>query len=233
MTITNTAIDQSSYDFRALIQIVSHLPVSSVLDVGCGRGKIMAALSGSGLSCFGIDVSSKFLKSASRIAPVALASGAFLPFPDASFDAVVIKEVLHHVSDPIAVLTEAHRCLKSDGYLWVLEPVEDDPILHFGRKCYPFWDGVAVESRFYASELRDSILNSGFTIERYGGIRGGFPHVITFWLVETILQLLRFMRIPYYKSELVHRYFTSKVIMDYDKKIVYFWGLAKKGMVSG
>jgi SAM-dependent methyltransferase len=44
-------------------------------------------------------------------------NGKELPFDDARFDLVTICDVLHHASEPLGVMREAMRVLKSDGAL--------------------------------------------------------------------------------------------------------------------
>jgi len=46
-----------------------------------------------------------------------------LPYPDESFDAVVMCEVLEHLNfNPLPVLQEINRVLKKDGYLYIAMP---------------------------------------------------------------------------------------------------------------
>jgi SAM-dependent methyltransferase len=42
-----------------------------------------------------------------------------LPFPDGSFDAVVASHVIEHLRNPLVLMDEAFRVLKSDGSLYV------------------------------------------------------------------------------------------------------------------
>lgn len=44
-----------------------------------------------------------------------VAMGENLPFPDGSFDLVVISNVIEHVTQPFSVVSEAHRVLKGGG----------------------------------------------------------------------------------------------------------------------
>ncbi len=48
------------------------------------------------------------------------ASGEAIPLPSASVDLVIIENALDHVTDPGAVVREAHRLLRAGGLLWVL-----------------------------------------------------------------------------------------------------------------
>jgi SAM-dependent methyltransferase len=41
-----------------------------------------------------------------------------LPFPNASFDAVLTTAVLEHVADPNLAVSEIHRVLRSDGFVY-------------------------------------------------------------------------------------------------------------------
>jgi SAM-dependent methyltransferase len=45
-----------------------------------------------------------------------------LPFPDASFDAVVLQAVLEHVVDPVRVVDEVHRVLRPPGLVYAETP---------------------------------------------------------------------------------------------------------------
>ncbi|WP_233841076.1 class I SAM-dependent methyltransferase [Dyella sp. 2HG41-7] len=63
--------------------------------------------------------------------PHVFADGACLPFPNECFDGVACLEVLEHVPDPMAVMTEIERVLKPAGRAWIsmpfLYPLHDLP----------------------------------------------------------------------------------------------------------
>lgn len=81
--------------------------VTSVLDVGSGDGQIAAMVkaASSGLTVEGVDV----LVRPDAAIPVRLFDGRSLPFDDASFDAAMLIDVLHHTADPELLLREVAR----------------------------------------------------------------------------------------------------------------------------
>jgi len=79
----------------------------SLLDIGCGDGTVARDIARrvGAERVAGVDI-----KVRPEVAiEVKAYDGLHLPFPDASFDAVVISDVLHHCQDPPAVLREALR----------------------------------------------------------------------------------------------------------------------------
>jgi len=78
-----------------------------ILDLGCGNGDLAAALQARrpGLVFTGVDVPS------ARVCkiPCTFYDGSKIPFPDASFDYVMLITVLHHTDDFRPILKEARR----------------------------------------------------------------------------------------------------------------------------
>lgn len=89
--------------------IASLIPegVNTLLDVGAGTGEMVDAVRQrrAALQCQGVDV---YIRP-NTVVPVTAYDGDVLPFPDASFDAVMTVDVLHHCADPEAVLAECAR----------------------------------------------------------------------------------------------------------------------------
>lgn len=95
-----------------------------------------------------------------------------LPFKDGSVDGVVSIAVLEHVKEPNVVISEAHRILKNDGYIYTVVPF----IVGFH---------AAPEDYQRYTSAGTSYLHKGFDcIEMgvYGGPTSGFLWILEEWL---------------------------------------------------
>jgi SAM-dependent methyltransferase len=79
----------------------------TALDVGCNSG--YAAILRPDVAWSGVDVAPALVAVAGERMAARVAPAEALPFPDASFDTVVLGEILEHVYDPAAVVAEAVR----------------------------------------------------------------------------------------------------------------------------
>lgn len=102
---------------------------SSVLDVGCGDAGALIAFAENGARCAGIETFETSLergrlRAADHGVAVDLKKGAgeAIPFPDASFDLVMLDNVLEHVNDRPLTLREVRRVLKPGGILYMVTP---------------------------------------------------------------------------------------------------------------
>ncbi|MHB8494831.1 MAG: class I SAM-dependent methyltransferase [Casimicrobiaceae bacterium] len=89
-----------------------------VLDIGCSAGLITEEVARSAAWVVGVDVDFDALAHAASLLGAAHfvhASATRLPFAEGTFDAVVCNHVYEHVSDPLALMWEVHRVLRSGG----------------------------------------------------------------------------------------------------------------------
>ena len=100
-----------------------------VLDIGCGDAGVVIYLAERGATAAGIEANEKSLARARVRAEEhgvevdlngARAEG--LPFPDGSFDLVILDNVLEHVDDRARTLEEIHRVLAPGGILYLVTP---------------------------------------------------------------------------------------------------------------
>ncbi|MDH3598832.1 MAG: class I SAM-dependent methyltransferase [Candidatus Tectomicrobia bacterium] len=102
--------------------------LDTVLDLGCGDGYLMAQASPYAKRIIGIDTEVKGVHLAKHMlathdnCEVYLGNGYDLPFPDNSFDAVLLADVIEHLVHPDACLGELRRVLKPGRGLWLTTP---------------------------------------------------------------------------------------------------------------
>ncbi len=131
-THSHNAVVLASYGSRtaeeAAAFLLPHLtPGMRVLDIGCGPGSITVGLARyvASAETIGIDQAQEALGAArARAEELKVANVRFeqadvydVPFPDASFDVVYGHQILQHLADPVAALTEARRVLRPGGYV--------------------------------------------------------------------------------------------------------------------
>lgn len=98
-----------------------------LLDMGCGAGENTLLVAEGLGQCWvvGVDWATRPLATAhtNGLAVVqALLDGVDLPFADASFDVVVLSEVIEHLVDPDGAVDEAWRVLRPGGTFLVTTP---------------------------------------------------------------------------------------------------------------
>lgn len=102
----------------------------SVLEVGCGAGRLLGWLAREGAAPVGLDPSTVELARAAVEAPgvpLVAGKGEALPFASGRFDLILFFNSLHHVPLPLQwqAVSEAARVLAADGELLVVEPLPE------------------------------------------------------------------------------------------------------------
>ena len=146
--------------------IASSRPGFRVLDIGCGQGDNLKRLVRYGGQVIGIEPSIERAHRAATIAPTAAAVGESIPFKDSSFEMIYISHVLHHANDLDAVLDEVQRLLTPGGLLFVIETIDDSPLMRLARRIEPSWDDDEVLNRFRFKDLEQAFEQHGFELLR-------------------------------------------------------------------
>lgn len=96
------------------------LASSTVAEIGCGDGALLAELSsrGFGGSLSGFDISAAAVELATerrvpRVERIEVFDGVSLPVADGAFDLGVLSHVLEHVPSPLPLLTESARACRA------------------------------------------------------------------------------------------------------------------------
>jgi 2-polyprenyl-6-hydroxyphenyl methylase/3-demethylubiquinone-9 3-methyltransferase len=117
------AMDADYAARRALVKLSklrTPSPGESIVDIGCGTGRVTAAFANLGLQATGIDIVPEFVDVARREHPratFAVGPAERLPFAEGAFDFAVMLSLLEHVQDWRRSLREAVRVLKPGGVL--------------------------------------------------------------------------------------------------------------------
>lgn len=189
------------FRYREVEQRVARQPgVSSFLDIGCGDGENLLLFNHGSLRVAGLEVSLDRLRIArTNGLDVMLGRGEALPFLNLSWDMVYVAHVLHHVRAYKQVLAEIQRCLAPGGYVFVVETVEDNPLLRLSRRLRPSWRGDSLEVRWRFEDLKAELLQNGFEIQEFGRYNIVFflweMAPIKFWPLEFITPLFVYLDI--------------------------------------
>jgi SAM-dependent methyltransferase len=97
-----------------------------VVDIGCGDGAFVRALSSAGADALGIEVSEDAVAYAREKDPdhrYLLGGAERLPLEDQSVDVATLMRSLHHVPDPSSAFPELRRVVRE--YVWIAEPLPE------------------------------------------------------------------------------------------------------------
>jgi 2-polyprenyl-3-methyl-5-hydroxy-6-metoxy-1,4-benzoquinol methylase len=106
---------------------------SDVLDIGCSQGIAAILLGREGLNVVGIDHELEAIEDARKALEdedaltrknvrFEYVEATTLPFEDASFDSILLGEILEHLVLPKRVIAEARRVLRDDGVIVISTP---------------------------------------------------------------------------------------------------------------
>ncbi len=108
-----------------LLGVCSLPRASALLDVGTGDGNLFKTLLDLGFArLWGLEYQLELLDCHPRRERVAVASATHIPYATGSMDAVIVMDVLHHLTREQlpSCLSEIHRVLRPGGLLYVCEP---------------------------------------------------------------------------------------------------------------
>jgi SAM-dependent methyltransferase len=139
-----------------VVELIKAEQPSSLLDIGCGDGRLETMLHGSIPMMKGIDLSERAIAFARAFNPDIAFESVDVSAIDDRFDAITLVEVLEHVPDSAisSLVRDAAACLEEHGFLLVTVPTVNLPM---NRKHY----------RHYTLELLTEQLSPTFQIDRH------------------------------------------------------------------
>jgi len=168
---------------KLLPWIKMNLPdCDGALDIGTGDGAFLQSLLVAGFTnVIGVEPSSAPIAAADPAVRPLIRHGVFQPglFADAQFSIVCCFQTLEHITDPLAICTEARRILKPGGAIFLI--VHNRRALSakiLGRKS-PIFD-VEHLQLFSRTSMRNLLREAGFVQPRVGVLINRYP--LRYWL---------------------------------------------------
>ena len=153
----------------------SYCDGKEVLEAACGTGQGLGLLRARAAAVYGCDLSPDNLTTARQgngsSQPLVRADAQFLPFADASLDAVILLEAIYFLPSPEAFISEVRRVLRSGGWC-ILSSINKD--------CIDFNPHHSLYRELYGTrELADLLRASAFVPEAFGIIPMNRPGLRT------------------------------------------------------
>ncbi|GJE09387.1 MULTISPECIES: class I SAM-dependent methyltransferase [Methylobacterium] len=167
-----SAVHAAGTDLDRIGALVRGIPGARVLDLGCGGGHVAFAAAAAGATVTAYDLSEAMLSAVVAEAgrrgldriETRQGSAESLPFPGATFDAVLTRYSAHHWREVPRALTEARRVLKTDGLLVVCDIVSaEDPLLDTHLQAVELLRDPSHVRDYRVSEWRAMLDAAGFT----------------------------------------------------------------------
>lgn len=136
------------------------------LDVGCGTGELVADMAAAGYEVYGSEVSTAAIEAMPPERQARVKSGEIYQcgFAPASFDLIMLSDVLEHTRDPLATLKTVRQLLRPDGLVVISVPNWHDVERRvFGRQCWHNLDVPRHIWQFTEKTLREVARQAGLT----------------------------------------------------------------------
>ncbi len=112
--------EETSWIFRKMEREIFQQKASSltgkILEIGPGYGRILSNLMISKKDIVGLEISKNLYDQLRKKGyKVIQGSALYMPFENETFNAVILEEVIEHISDQKKLISEICRVLKKDG----------------------------------------------------------------------------------------------------------------------
>ena len=120
--------------------------------------------------------------------PFAVGTGIYLPFPDRTFDAVVMSELIEHIAQPELMLSEVARILTPEGALMLTTPSrlqEDFPPEHY-HEFFPAELETLLQGFF--AQVRVKQFCPAWLLELYAPLQPSWMRRLVKYLINGLVQ---------------------------------------------
>ncbi len=187
-----SAVHAAGADLDAMEALIAGRGFARVLDLGCGGGHVSYRASPHVGEVVALDVTPAMLEAVATtarergLANIRTQAGAAeaLPFPAASFDAVLSRFTTHHWPDRDAGLREARRVLKAGGLAVFIDTVAPgDPVLDTHLQAVELLRDVSHVRNYTVAEWVAALARAGFALTAVSArrLRMEFPA----WIART------------------------------------------------
>jgi SAM-dependent methyltransferase len=149
-----------------LKRVVGGRKSGKALDIGCGRGLLLARLRDMGWQVEGTELSDNAARYGRDVLNLDIHTKPVheVGFADASFDMVIIWHVLEHLYAPQEMLREIRRILKPDGALLVAVPNFGSWEARFGKRHWFHLNVPGHLTHFTDRTIERELRDAGFTV---------------------------------------------------------------------
>lgn len=184
-------------------EIQRHKSGGAILDIGCGTGRLLAAMDPQRWELSGIELSEQSARVARQATGATVHVGDVLNvvLPSDCFDVITCFDLLEHVHDPVAVARRVSGWMKPGGILYLQLPnIESGAATVFGS----YWYGLEVPRHlfhFSPRSLRTLLLSAGLTETSLTVRRQPFIEYSLRYLVDDARAALGWSPVPLARSD--------------------------------
>jgi len=131
---------------------------SRVLEIGSGTGANLRAVRDRCGQGIGLEIDFWALGYCRDLTTIRADALQTLPFADGVFDVIILLDVLEHISDTGALVSEMTRVLSPGGRVLVMVPA--------GPELWSYWDQMHGHHRRYTKKMLEGVFDASWAMER-------------------------------------------------------------------
>ncbi|MFH1478228.1 MAG: class I SAM-dependent methyltransferase [Candidatus Omnitrophota bacterium] len=143
-------------------------PSFKVLDIGCGRSKLLTKLRHIGYECYGIEKTNLPIKNAGNNIRLYSKDLEKIKFEDSFFETAIMWYSLEHMANPISAIKEIQRIIKPNGILVVAVPNFASLQSTLFKDSWFHLDIPRHTYHFTKNSIEDCLIKNGFNVKFFG-----------------------------------------------------------------